>query len=240
MALSSFLRAYAATVGVSDRPSVSLKFSNIFLSENNNSRYGPSSPFSARGPYGRAFQNCPPTAVVHASPRFVGAADARIEYGVSAPDGRGGKLSSLHGPEKSQKAEIVAPYSAANSPPYPIPDTAAAFDEVARVLLDRLSFGIRSNSWRRPMGEEENYPPCKALKSLKTRKSLPRHPRRDSPPSRDPPALHRLDELGRRLQPDRAEMVSSMSRLSYRHLSLFQPESEHAHIRRMSLQAVAL
>jgi len=54
--------------------------------------------------------------VAHASPRFHGAADERIEYGVSAPDGGGGKFSSLQGPEKSQNAEIVAPYSAARLP----------------------------------------------------------------------------------------------------------------------------
>jgi hypothetical protein len=142
---------------------------------------------------------------------------------------------------KSHKTRKLLPRTPPqDSPPYAIPDTAAAFDEVARVLLDRSSFGIRSKSWRRPMGEEENYPPCKALKSPRMRKSLPRHPWRDSPPSRNPQPPHRLDEHGRRLQPDRAEIVSSMSRLSYRHLSLFQPESEHAHIRRMSLQAVAL
>src|SRR6202021_2201894 len=47
----------------------------------------------------------------------------------------------------------------------------------------RSSFAICSNSRsRRPMGEEENFPPCKALKSLKMRKSLPDSPRRDSPP----------------------------------------------------------
>jgi len=55
-----------------------------------------------------------------------------------------------------------------------------------------------------------------------------------------PRSKSRFIVFGRRLQPDRVEMVSSISRLSYRHLSLFLPRSENAHIRRMSLQAVAL
>ena len=65
-----------------------------------------------------------------------------------------------------------------DSPPLRDPRHRRRLDEVAR---DRSSFAICSNSQcRRPMGEEENFPPCKALKSLKTRKSLPCRPRRDS------------------------------------------------------------
>ena len=175
--------------------------------------------------------------VAHASPRFIGAADARIES-----DGRGGKFSSLQGPEKSQNAEIVAPYSAARTPrPYAVPNTAAAFTRSrARSIVLRYLFEFAVSAPDGTMGGEENSPTCKALKSLKTRKSSPDNPRRDSPPPHYSQHPNRLDELGRRLQPDRVEMVSSMSRLSYRHLSLFPLESEHAHIRRMSLQAVAL
>ena len=140
---------------------------------------------------------------------------------------------------KSHKTRKLLPRTPRqDSPPLRDPQRRRRIDEVAR---DRSSFAICSNSRsRRPMGEEENFPPCKALKSLKTRKSLPGNPRRDSPPLHYSQPPHRLDELVRRLLPDRAEKVSSKSRLSYRHLSLFQPESEHAHIRRMPLQAVAL
>jgi hypothetical protein len=163
-------------------------------------------------------------------------ADARIDTESRRPiEGEGN--FPLFKALKSHKTRKLLPRTPRQgSAPLRNPQHRRRLDGVARVLFDRSSFGICSNSEsRRPNGEEENYPPCKALKSPRMRKSLPRHPWRDQSP-----APHRLDEHGRRLQPDRAEIVSSMSRLSYRHLSLFQPESEHAHIRRMSLQAVAL
>ena len=50
---------------------------------------------------------------------------------------------------------------------------------------------------RRPIGGEGKFPPRKALKSQKTRKLLPRTPRQDSPPLRDPRHRRRLDEVAR-------------------------------------------
>jgi hypothetical protein len=189
MALSSFLRAYAATtVAVSDRPSVSLKFSNIFLSENNNSRYGPSSPTPPEDLMAECSRTAPrllrSRSYVH---RFVGAADARIDTESRRPiEGEGN--FPLFKALKSHKTRKLLPRTPRQgSAPLRNPQHRRRLDGVARVLFDRSSFGICSNSEsRRPNGEEENYPPCKALKSPRMRKSLPRHPWRDSPPSRNP------------------------------------------------------
>ena len=49
---------------------------------------------------------------------------------------------------------------------------------------------------RRPIEGEGNFPPCKALKSHKTRKLLPRQ-RQDSPPICDPQHRRRIDEVAR-------------------------------------------
>src|SRR5271169_556687 len=71
--------------------------------------------------------------------------DARIELGVSTLDGGGGKFSSLQGLEKSQNVEIIAPHPRQDSPPLRNPRHRRRLDKIARVLLDRSSFGICSN-----------------------------------------------------------------------------------------------
>jgi hypothetical protein len=92
--------------------------------------------------------------VAHASPRFIRAADARIES-----DGRGGRFSSLQGPEKSQNAEIVDPVLRGKTPrSYAIPDTAAALTRPrARLIGLRylFEFAVLCSNRPKPIARAE-------------------------------------------------------------------------------------
>src|SRR5271156_6826225 len=92
----------------------------------------------------KVFRPSATLAVVHASPRFVSRRRAHRARSLDARR-RGREISSLQGLENSKNVEIIAPHPRQDSPPLRNPRHRRRLDKIARVLLDRSSFGICSN-----------------------------------------------------------------------------------------------
>src|SRR5271169_2062557 len=90
----------------------------------------------------------------------------------------------------------------------------------------RRSYMRHLRSSRHPTAGEQNFPLCKALKSHKTRKSLPQHPQ---PPSRYPERPNRLDEVAGALLDRSALGVDKTLGLGVERLAARQDRGELGH-----------